>query len=560
MESKRRLIKGIEMTFLPIVTREILLASKKPMTYWARFIIALIALFYGCFTVFLDLFVGVKDWSLFSLLVYGGVWYCVFAGVRHSCDSISSEKREGTLGLLFLTDLKGYDIAFGKLAASGLVIFYSYMAVFPIMAVGLVMGGVTGIQLFCSVLALMNLLFVSLSTALLSSSFNVKYQSSFRSGLLILGFLILGTSFLSRLAGRFGFSIVQLLVNYINPMYPVYLSTDSMGGAYSFWKVLLVSHLVGWLFLAITSWRLPRCWQDRPVSMKSRCRDWIKNFTYGNSEWRNKHRRSLLDKNPAYWLNSRSRFSPWLIGGTLLMTVFFCLWLLIKISGGFGELDTLALIMLCFVELMILIGICSTAESFLSEARRDGSLEFLFSSTPLAVNSLIKAQWLKIKRLFLWPVVVLLFFHIVLIALTCVRPSLGISWFGPVYALVLFLTGLACMPWVSMWSGFISNRRGNGTGSAFIRCLAGPWFLNAILCVLVKVNILLSDLSWRQYLLGFLLIYILANVLFARNAYSHLKNDMRLVASMTYWNPIGFWARLGHFFGTRLGQLMYLKK
>ena len=30
--------------------------------------------------------------------------------MRNTADSLSAEKREGTLGLLFLTDLRGYDV------------------------------------------------------------------------------------------------------------------------------------------------------------------------------------------------------------------------------------------------------------------------------------------------------------------------------------------------------------------------------------------------------------------------------------------------------------------
>ena len=68
---------------------------------------------------------------------------CLFSGVFLTADSLSGEKREGTLGLLFLTDLKGYDVVFGKLIATSLNGFYALLAIFPVLALPLVMGGVT---------------------------------------------------------------------------------------------------------------------------------------------------------------------------------------------------------------------------------------------------------------------------------------------------------------------------------------------------------------------------------------------------------------------------------
>ena len=69
---------------------------------------------------------------IFSSLLGLGMLFCLFAGRRSSADCLSSEKREGTLGLLFLTDLKGYDIVLGKLAATSLNGFYSLLAAFPV--------------------------------------------------------------------------------------------------------------------------------------------------------------------------------------------------------------------------------------------------------------------------------------------------------------------------------------------------------------------------------------------------------------------------------------------
>src|SRR6186713_1567645 len=59
--------------------------------------------------------------------------FSLFSGVFLTADCLSHEKREGTLGLLFLTNLRGYDIVLGKLIATSLHAFYGLLAVVPLL-------------------------------------------------------------------------------------------------------------------------------------------------------------------------------------------------------------------------------------------------------------------------------------------------------------------------------------------------------------------------------------------------------------------------------------------
>src|SRR6267143_384147 len=115
------------MTFLPIVDRELRVAARKRSTFWVSLAAAL------------------------------------SAGLFFTSDCLSEEKREGTIGFLFLTDLRGYDVVLGKLLATSLRCFYALLAVFPIIAITLLMGGVTGEQFWKTLLALVNALLVSLA-------------------------------------------------------------------------------------------------------------------------------------------------------------------------------------------------------------------------------------------------------------------------------------------------------------------------------------------------------------------------------------------------------------
>src|SRR5689334_20580853 len=110
------------MTFLPIVQRELLVASRRHSTYTTRLIVALVAVVIGLFCYIANLRTPahlVANYIFRGLSVLA-LLYCLAAGRRSTADCLSEEKREGTLGLLFLTKLKGYDVIFGKLTATSL--------------------------------------------------------------------------------------------------------------------------------------------------------------------------------------------------------------------------------------------------------------------------------------------------------------------------------------------------------------------------------------------------------------------------------------------------------
>src|SRR5207244_3232309 len=107
---------------------------------------------------------------LFNILTYYAFGMSLLAGVLLAADCLSEEKRDGTLGLLFLTDLKGHDVVLGKLIAVGLSALYGLVAVLPVTALPLLMCGVTGNEYWRVALAMVNALFVSLAAGILVSS------------------------------------------------------------------------------------------------------------------------------------------------------------------------------------------------------------------------------------------------------------------------------------------------------------------------------------------------------------------------------------------------------
>ncbi|HXI53746.1 MAG TPA: hypothetical protein VNH84_19665, partial [Candidatus Saccharimonadales bacterium] len=132
------------MTALPIVWRELLLASRRSATYWARFLTVLAGMIPTAFVLIGALPVSSSSQlgiELFYMLSFLSFLVALVGPVRLPADSLSSEKREGTLGFLFLTDLKAYDVVLGKLAASSLGGLYALLALIPILAIPILYGG-----------------------------------------------------------------------------------------------------------------------------------------------------------------------------------------------------------------------------------------------------------------------------------------------------------------------------------------------------------------------------------------------------------------------------------
>src|SRR5262245_48859570 len=103
---------------LPIVERELRVASRQPGINRGRVGAALTALALVAWTVMAG---GMAPGAaartgrmIFLTMALVALTSAVMTALRLTAPSIATEKREGTLGLLFLTDLRARDIVFGK--------------------------------------------------------------------------------------------------------------------------------------------------------------------------------------------------------------------------------------------------------------------------------------------------------------------------------------------------------------------------------------------------------------------------------------------------------------
>jgi ABC-type transport system involved in multi-copper enzyme maturation permease subunit len=156
------------MTFLPIVERELQSASRRAATYRNRMLLPILVAGLAWLQSGLFAFPSATKFGrdLFESLALFGVFLCAIEGVRKTADCISVEKREGTLGLLFLTDLRGADVILGKLTASSLASLYGLLATLPILLTSLLLGSVTFGEVVRTLLSLLNILFFSLAVGM----------------------------------------------------------------------------------------------------------------------------------------------------------------------------------------------------------------------------------------------------------------------------------------------------------------------------------------------------------------------------------------------------------
>ena len=170
------------MIFLPIVVRELRVAARRKRTYAARFGAIFAAIAFGSYLLLVSqAFVGrAQGAMMFTSLAGLGFLICLSLAAN-TVDCISKEeKREGTLGFLFLTDLKGHDITLGKLFSNSLISFYSLLGILPVVAVSLLFGGVTVTEFWAAALGLLNVFFFSQATGIFVSAFSRKRNPRLR--------------------------------------------------------------------------------------------------------------------------------------------------------------------------------------------------------------------------------------------------------------------------------------------------------------------------------------------------------------------------------------------
>lgn len=543
------------MRFLPIVERELRTASRRWATYWLRTLIALtvgsVAL--GIILTNLEQPPQVVAFYVFHAVGGGALLYCLLIGARTTADCISEEKREGTLGLLFLTNLRGYDVVLGKLVANSLNGFYGLLAVIPIAGLALLMGGITGMQVFCVALVLVNTMFFSVAAGICASACCRSPRKAIASTLVIVLFLTVGIPALGMVLAWKNHTRMDLHFYLSSPIFSYVAPQDFVlwrRNLPMFWQSLGLIHAVAWGLLALACLTVPHSWQDRPAgARRMRWRERWQQWSYGAETERARFRTRLLDVNAFFWLAARDRLKPAWVWGVL--GLIFCGW-----CWGWGRFrdDWLSPPMFVLTAFVINSTIknwfASEAARQVAEERRTGSLELLLA-TPLRLDDIFHGQRLALQRQFLGPVGVALFceFGMMIGGLYQItdqtdRQTWIVWWLAGMSMLVVDLVALF---WVGLWMGLASKHPKRAYSDTVGRVLALPWVIYLFFMIylfLASFRGATTPTTWKTYVGVWLVVGLAVDFGYGSWARMNLYARFREAATWRFQPRAFWWQRL----------------
>ena len=473
------------MSVLPIVARELSVQARRKSTYWIRVLASAIA-------SFLMLWLAVvaaapissisQGRTLFTVLSVLAFVYCLVVGAVVTADCLSGEKRDGTIGLLFLTHLRGYDVVFGKLVSSSIHAVFGLLAVVPMMSLALLFGGLTAWEIARTAVVLANTLFLSLAAGIFVSTVSRNERKAVFAAILLVMIVAVGPYQLAFYVANISFSrgaVFRLdeAVLAISPVYAFNLCRPSAIArfqTFEFYGSLAQTHAIAWVLLTMASGIIPGVCKDRPKGKKTErwSAQW-RRLTSGDHAQRSSFRTRLLNRNPCLWLSFRHRYKamlPWIL---ILPLAVIGFWIYRKYSIAFYESS---LVLVFTLHLLLKIWLTGEACNRWIEDRRNNALELLLCA-PLRTRKIIRGQGLALLRQFGWPVTGVLGLSV--LALFGIESTAGMGTLakgGRTWILIsipVLIADLVALRWVGMWSGLTAR----GFNRAIIATLARVLFL-----------------------------------------------------------------------------------
>jgi hypothetical protein len=451
------------MIFLPIIARELRVRARRPATYWLRFTAVSIAV-----TVCLAHLVWWGNGSgrtpagksMFNGLVMGAFLLTCLACFWTS-DAITSERREGTLGLLLLTRVRAFDLVVGKLASLVLTGLCALVAFLPVLMISVVAGGVTGGEAFRSSLALSNALFLSLAIGFYASTLGPDRSNATRKAALLVVFFFLALRWLSFLSNGIPFVIAA----YFSPMTALAFGRDVSYSSGRYWMALVAVQSVAWLLLARATVRLRRLGRNEGVATPDATADLQSDAVL------RVRRFHQVDMDPIQWLmKRRSGFGMMLWVASLIAVGYSILW------GPFyyrmfspvpfpGMAFAMMSIPGLAVSIVTGVIVAWVASRFFVDARRTGELELLLT-TPVGTNTIVSAQWQSLKRRLYGPLALMTLPIVISFGMLALRERVWNSGGWYMISLNSMLLGGAnsllsviVICWLGLWYGLTARNQ-----------------------------------------------------------------------------------------------------
>jgi len=390
------------MPVMPVIARELRSSARHPFTFHLRTVgaaaLVLTSLVFGLNHGFGPQ-LGGRLFASLHLTLFLGTWILV---PLLTADCISRERREGTLGLLFLTLLKPQDVVIAKSLAHGLRALTLWFAVLPVLMIPLLLGGVGWTEAIMSVLINFSTLCCALAAGLVGSAWSKTWLRSVVYGALIAICLAVA---LSTVAGQlltyaaapggiggqmfsdFSVSAGFGLLSNARGIWLMYLRMVAPGQM--LWittEVTLFSLLALALAIALAGAKIRRSWQETPPS---KAQLWVQKKFFTPVLWLSFFRpwmRRKLERNPIGWLEQRS-WSGRLVTWAWFAVVTSLYSAVLTDRNFFRSYDTIQQLMAWLLAGSLAM---SAAGSFRRE-RESGVLELLLVS-PMGENRIISGR------------------------------------------------------------------------------------------------------------------------------------------------------------------------
>jgi ABC-type transport system involved in multi-copper enzyme maturation permease subunit len=395
------------MACLPLIERELRVALRKQGPAQGRLKIAAIAT--GGSMLFLWFGTDTNDpgagRSLEQLLCLAALTF-VFKAPRLAAGVLAEERRNQTLGLLFLSGLGAAEVFAAKFLSSALITFTNLLAIFPMLALPFLTGGVPYDLFLAIICSLPALMLFALAVSLLASVLTREDGTALVLAN-VLGVLLCGLTpaiYLAQTHFSPG-SKPSLWWLRLSPAYGPFLAGRGLESGFSlvaqseFWRNLVLT--LGWSALALASaaFALKRVWRE--FEENAGVGGWRKRwrqFMHGDRESRQCLARLWLDRNPFVWLASRNRQPATL--GWLVVGGFVLAWLLGWAVWGSEWTGVPNFFLSAALLNMVLAWLARhTAATEIGLARRDGAYELLLT-TPLEPSDIVWGEMEALRRHF----------------------------------------------------------------------------------------------------------------------------------------------------------------
>ena len=510
------------MNILPIITRELRVEARRGFNHRLR--ISML----GLIVMIVDggappARVGIQMFGVMhvTMLIFALVMVPVIAS-----DSLAREKREGTLGLLFLTHLKGWEIVLAKGFVHSVRAAGCWLAALPVLVVPFLLGGLTWLDFMTAAI----IQFVALALGL---GISMCVSAKLRTQSLALGLSVFLNIVAMWIAGLVFTAILLTIILKVRPptVPPNFVSWETMvftpavllsgildGRTWSSLTSLIpgLTHatwyqILGELALATSLimtglfWLAARLaeagWKDRPRTATQE--KWHQRF-FGRFIWKDYfHRRAgrLLDRNPIIWLQGYSveaRMGKW---GWCLLSV-----IVLSIMSALPERFTTK----TFIALVstLLAGLAFSAARSFADEKKSGALELIL------VTAVREYELIFGRLLGLWigfiPTLLLVFFGWSAVSTWNLEIASGNLSGG--FWLVNLLSGWAFLPVIGLSLALrMKHVISAWLGTALLWLLPillmktselaylVPWWPTALLCVSRLVAVCLLGYAWLQF-------------------------------------------------------------